>query len=93
MIWEPLLKLGAKPGESWTWKQQSGGDKQYTFVAIEAHQGHPAVRIQSVVLGTAGVELMTNHLYVKDIGEVDRTTSVEKGEESVTIGEMKRVED
>ena len=92
IVWEPRLKLGAKAGDTWKWTMPDGGVKQYTLVRFEEHEGRLAAVIDEV-LAAKGEEMATQHLYGKDVGEVERETSLHTAEESHIIGQTRLVED
>ena len=48
--------------------------------------------IETALPDQQGVVMVTKHLYVKDVGEVERETSIERDQESRVIGESKRVD-
>jgi hypothetical protein len=92
VFWEPVLKIGAKAGDSWSWDLPGGGTKKYTLVRFDTHKGRPAVLVRAV-LENAGSQMVVDHGLVKGVGEVERTTSIMQGMASAVVGQSRLVED
>ena len=77
---EPLLKLGAKQSDTWTFKLADGDQRTYTVVAFSSWgEGKPAVTVRSVqpyTIAGAGSQLVSTHVFAKEIGEVERTINI-----------------
>ncbi|HEV3081807.1 MAG TPA: hypothetical protein VGY66_18650 [Gemmataceae bacterium] len=73
-VWEPVLKLGARRGD--TWKSQEGSTRrQYTLVKFDEHRGRPCAIIKETVNGNTELDqrsLEIRHVYVLGLGEVER---------------------
>ncbi len=73
MVFEPVLKLGAKPGDSWTWNLQND-EHTYTLVGFEKHGNLRSAIVQEVIVNTV-TQVNTReirHVYVEGIGEIER---------------------
>jgi hypothetical protein len=83
-VWEPVLKLGAKVGDSWDWVHQNTRHV-YTLAAFETRRGRRSAIVQEVVVNPMN-ETQTRevrHVYVEGVGEIERRewqriTSMEK---------------
>jgi hypothetical protein len=74
--YQPVLKLGAKAGESW--KYSHGSDlHQYTLVKFDEHKGRSSAVIKEVVTNIAKPEryFEIQHVYVQEVGEVEQIES------------------
>jgi hypothetical protein len=95
VVWEPVLKLQAKPGESWVWSYANTQHK-YTFTKFDEHNGRPAVVIDEVVIanGDDAHPMEIHHVYVRDVGEVERREYLRvTTKEARLVAEKRRVED
>src|SRR5262249_54262676 len=94
MAWESALKLGARPGASWSWSHQNI-DHQLTLVQFDRHRGRPAAIIKETARlpgSTAPVEI--RHVYVLGVGEVERRDYLRiGGSETRVLREKRLVED
>jgi hypothetical protein len=72
VYWEPVIKIGAKPGDSWTWTPIQGTTKEYTFLKFGTHKGRPSATISSLT-PSGSSKMIVSATYVKGIGEVERT--------------------
>lgn len=72
MSWEPVIKLGAKEGESWTWDSPFG-TCVYTVTDFRKTRGQAAAHVKKLVQNGLTVTEST-HLYELGIGETERTT-------------------
>lgn len=73
VYWEPILKLGTKPGDHWDWHGPEGVFR-YEFLRVDRHKGRPAVVVQTT-MPPEDAPLVTTHLYVEGVGEVERNTT------------------
>jgi hypothetical protein len=93
-IWEPSLKLGARTGDSWRWTY-ANADHEYRVQEFTQHQSRPAVVILETVTARSDLHhpYAVRHVYVKDVGEVERreTMTVATGEKLV-LAEKRLVE-
>ena len=92
--WEPVLKIGARVGASWTWTHDNVPHK-FTVAKFGEHKGRRSVTIHEVIrspLYAHPVEI--RHLYVEGIGEVERQALLRISPMSTRIlSEKKLVED
>jgi hypothetical protein len=71
--WEPVLKIGAREGDTWKWNSYTGLRHEYTVKAFSTHEGKAMV----VVVATSGpvVKPMTQTVkYVRGVGKVESIT-------------------
>jgi hypothetical protein len=90
VVWEQVLKLGARAGDSWT-----NGERLYSVTGFAEHQGRPAAMVlEKFKPQGRAYPVQIAHVYVKDVGEVERRTfDVVPGRASKTlIAEVKLVE-
>lgn len=78
---EPLLKLGAKQGETWKFRLPNGDDKVYEVVGFGKwgeNKDSVTVRVENPYKGatTAMANVVVNHVFVKGIGEVERSVNI-----------------
>jgi hypothetical protein len=72
-VMEPILKLGAKPGDTWNWRLQSE-DHTYTFVGFETVREQRTAVVREVVFDNIA-ERQTReirHVYLEGVGEIER---------------------
>jgi tRNA_anti-like len=70
--WEPVLKLGARAGEIWTWNS-GAGPSAYTVVDFRKERGQPVAVVKKVSqIGVTQTE--STHVYMLGVGEIERTT-------------------
>jgi hypothetical protein len=73
IIWEPVLKLGAKEGDTWTWTQPDG-EREYKVVKLDVFRGVPRAVVHQTVVPIVNplrvVEIES--VYLKGYGEVAR---------------------
>lgn len=80
-LYEPILKLWASEGDTWKYRLPNGDDKVYEVVSFGKwgdNKSSVTIRTQ-VPYNAPGImegQLITNHVYVRDVGEVERTASV-----------------
>lgn len=91
IYWEPILKLGTKPGDHWDWHGPAGVTR-YEFLRVDRHKGRPAVVIQSTMPPESAPQV-TTHVYVEGVGEVERTTTNLIAGTVVITGQTRLVED
>src|SRR5262249_45472953 len=71
-VWEPVLKLGARSGTSWTW-QHGNVEHRSTLVRFDRHRGRPSVVIEEVIRTQGSPRAVeVRRVYVEDVGEVER---------------------
>jgi hypothetical protein len=87
LIWEPVLKLGAKPGESWKWTDQTI-EHVFTFEKLSTLRGKPCAIIKEIARDSlgAGRYAEIRHVYVRGVGEAEQQYSVR-----MASGKMKLV--
>jgi hypothetical protein len=93
-IWEPVLKVGARAGESWRW---SDGQVAHVFQVekFDQRRGRPSVVIRETVttIGDAARSWERQHIYVRGVGEVEqRDWLILTSKERVRVGEKRLVE-
>jgi hypothetical protein len=94
VVWQPLLKLGARAGESWKWSQGQL-THECTVEKFEDAAGRPSVIIKETVTSVAdpGHPVEKRHVYVRGVGEVEqRDWLLVTSKERVLVGEKKLVE-
>jgi hypothetical protein len=94
IFWEQVLKLGGRVGDSWS-ITVGNGERTYSVDGFSEDHGRPAVVVMEKFKPQGrGNQRETKHVYVKDVGEVARTTfEVVPGRSSKTlIEEVKLVE-
>ena len=73
LLWEPVLKLGAKEGDTWEWKHPTSGDKKsFTLVKLGKDKDREIAIIREVFPVKGGEGAIT-HTYAKGIGEIARS--------------------
>jgi hypothetical protein len=94
-VWERVLKIGARTGETWTWTQ-GAVTHEFTIDRFEDREGRAAVVVKEIVTNVADLAhpLESRHVYVRDVGEVEeqqwqRLTVRDR----VLVGETRLVED
>lgn len=86
--WEPVLKLGAKNGETWKWK-----DRAYTLT-FTIHNGLPAAKVEVLASKPDGSKATATIHFVRELGQIQRDASAfDKEGKLVTSGTAKRVMD
>jgi hypothetical protein len=72
-VWEPALKLGARLGDTWRWSY-ANVDHDYEVSQFTEHRGRPAVVIVEKLTSRTDIHHPgeIRHLYVRDVGEVER---------------------
>jgi hypothetical protein len=72
-VWEPILKLGAKPGDSWDWVDKNS-KHVYTFVGFETFHGRRSAIVQEEVVNTIDQTQAREirNVFVEGIGQVER---------------------
>jgi hypothetical protein len=95
LVWQPVLKLTAKTGDSWKWTY-ANALHVYTVVRFETNREQTSVIIQEMVTPSLdpGHPSEIRHVYVRDLGEVERSEQqhVSSTEKKVLM-EMKLIED
>ena len=91
LVWEPVLKLGAKQGETWEHKLPNGTTKKYTLERFEKKDGKDAVVVKSQMTVQQDTELITYSTYARGIGEVERISNVQQKDKLQTVTELKLV--
>ena len=79
VAWQPVLRLGLKPGQTWTYESAAGVQTTAKVAALFADPaGRPACRVESESTDpkVKGVRNETTVVYVKGVGEVSRTSSM-----------------
>jgi hypothetical protein len=75
IVWEPILKLGARTGATWSWAH--GQVKhQYTLVRFDRHRGRSSAIVNEVLTLSGSDPVEVRHVYVEGIGEVERQESL-----------------
>jgi hypothetical protein len=93
VVWEPVLKVGARVGESWRWVQ---GDSEHTYTLAELGQyrGRPSAVIREVVVTNLDDQhpREVRRLYVAGVGEVERHETLRVStKEKRTVAERRLV--
>src|SRR5262249_53936444 len=69
-VWEPVLKLGARVGASWSWTH--GKVKhQYTLVRYDRHRGRSSAIVNEVLTMAGSNPVEIRHVYGEGVGEVE----------------------
>lgn len=71
--WEPLIKIGAKEGDIWQGRLPNGDSRHYKLLEMQEWQGKPAAMVESRYQLNPSTEIISTHLLVKGLGEVERT--------------------
>jgi hypothetical protein len=94
-VWEPALKIGAHLGDTWRWTY-ANVDHDYQVAQFTEHRSRPAVVIVEKLTSRAEIHHPTEirHIYVKNIGEVERREQRHITEkEKSGVAERRLVED
>jgi hypothetical protein len=78
-VWAPVLKLGARTGESWTWAHEHD-EYTWTVVGFGQRRGQPCVTVLEKVTSNVNDQQMlreVKHVYVKDLGQVERRETIQ----------------
>jgi hypothetical protein len=77
IAWEPVLKLGTKKGESWEWTRQAT-KHQCKLVEFQEQKNRASAIVKEAIanLKRPDVYVEVRHVYVKDVGEVEREEAV-----------------
>jgi hypothetical protein len=91
--WEPILKLGARTGDTWSWTQPDA-DHLFTLVKFDQYRGRPCALIQEAVAMAVGPyrHLEIRHVFVKGVGEVELQRVAVQAQEKVLLTERRLVE-
>jgi tRNA_anti-like len=75
--WEPVLQLGAKAGASWNWTHKSDRH-ECTLLQFGESEGRPSAVIKEAItrFDRSVQYIEIRHVYVRDVGEVERQESV-----------------
>ena len=83
-VYEPVLKIGAKPGDSWSWSH-ANLIHEYKLVKFDTYQNRPSAVIEETVISGSDPHhpREISHVYVSGIGEIEwreyqRVTSKER---------------
>jgi len=94
-VWEPVLKIGGRTGDSWRWAQ-GAVTHEFTIDKFEDRGGRSSVVVKETVSNVADPAhpLESRHVYVRDVGEVEeqqwqRLTARER----ILVGEKRLVEE
>jgi hypothetical protein len=73
LLFEPVLKVGAKAGATWRWSQ-ADRTHEYKLVKFDSYQGQPSAIIHESIAAGKDPHHPTEieHIYVKGVGEVER---------------------
>jgi hypothetical protein len=93
-VWEPILKVGARAGESWRWSE---GQVAHLFLVekFDQRKGRPSVVIREslTTIGDPARTWERQHIYVRGVGEVEqRDWVILTSKERVLVGEKRLVE-
>jgi hypothetical protein len=94
-VWEPVLKVGAKTGDSWKWAY-ANAKHEFVVAKFEEDHGRTSVLIRETVIRDAEPEHVyeIRHVLVRGVGEVERHELLPiTPRETITLGERKLVED
>jgi hypothetical protein len=95
LVWEPVLKLLAKTGDSWKWTH-ANAQHLYKVVKFDKDQGRTSVVVQETVTPSLDPDhpFEIRHVYVRDLGEVERCESQQvSSKEKRILTERKLIED
>jgi hypothetical protein len=94
-VWVPVLKIGARTGDTWKWSY-TDARHTYTLVKFDEHGGRPAAVIKEDIFKNKEPDrrYQIHHLYVWDVGEVERQEAIllASGEKQI-LAEKRLVED
>lgn len=92
IFWEPILKLGAKQGDTWEWTMPNGTTKiKYTLEKFEKKDGKDAIVVKMQMPVQADTERVTYITFAKGVGEIERVSNLQQKDKSTTVMEMKLV--
>ena len=94
LAWEPVLKLRARAGDSWTWTHNNA-EHRYTLVKFDQHRGRPAAVIHETIRPPGALyPVEVRSVYAEGLGEVERrvTTRLTQREQK-TLREKRLVEE
>src|SRR5262249_32943178 len=93
VVYQPVIKLGARPGDSWSWTQNNLRH-QCTLAKFDEHNGRPSAVVHETVSGSADLGLrglQIHHIYVQGIGEVQREEFLLLPSREKKVIEMRRL--
>ena len=76
--WEPVLKVGAKPGDTWEWRPPDGGLKTYKLAKLEVIDGRLSAVVETF-LEKGKYNIAATSVYVRGVGEVERIAKLTQG--------------
>jgi hypothetical protein len=94
VVWQPVLKLAARKGDSWTWAQ-GGATHDYSVEAFDERGGRSSVTVAERIINVADPNrrLERRHVYVRDVGEVEQHEwLLVTARQRVTVGEKRLIE-
>jgi hypothetical protein len=94
MTWEPVLKIGARPGETWKWMNDNE-EHTYTLVRFDSYRGRSAAIVQDVIITNLDEQhpREIRRMYAQGIGEVERQETLTiTAKEKKVIAERKLVQ-
>lgn len=89
VFWDPVIKFGAKKGDTWEWKLPNGTTKKYTVERFEKKDGKDAVVIKAQMPVQQDTEMVTYFTFAKKVGEVERVSTLHQKDKTTTVMEMK----
>jgi hypothetical protein len=73
IVWQPVLKLQARKGDTWKWSR-ANEEHQYALTEFKEDQGRTYAIIKEVIVrdGDADHPFELRHVYLHNVGEVER---------------------
>jgi hypothetical protein len=93
IMWEPVLKIGARVGDSWEWTQPTVKHR-YTLLRFEEYREQPSAVIGETVLSVLEGRVFREirRVYVRGLGEVERReVALQIGKEEQLVSEKRLV--
>jgi hypothetical protein len=92
-VWEPVLKVGARVGDSWRWLHDHV-EHTYTLAELGEYRGRPCAIIKEVMITNLDDQhpREVRHLYLLGVGEVERRETLRvSAKEKKTTAERRLV--
>jgi hypothetical protein len=95
VVWDRVLKLGARTGDSWKWSRDSAAH-EYTVERFDEDGGRPRVVVREVISSPLDLHnrIEKRHVYVREVGEVEeRVWRLIGSTQRLPVGEKRLLED
>jgi hypothetical protein len=95
VTWLPVLKLGARAGDGWTYPVTDDTRQRDRVARFDLHRGRPSAVIEGVITPAGSDEVIgeTLDVLVRGVGLVERKQFVVRGGKKVLLSERVRVEE